>query len=297
MRLPGAEGCVAGDELAREVESKLQRPVFPLPRDAEVLIEGRVERAGGGYQAELRMLGDDGRLLGSRSLSVAGPDCGELSETLSVVLAVMIDPEAEGQVRAPEPPPAPPKPAPVARTFPDDNRLSTFARVLVNVLPETGFGIGAAYERALGAAGGLRVEVVSFVEQTSHATITGSKDAALDLRLTHAGLAYCPLWWHGERARLAGCAGIELGAIHSQSANLTQVSDETEFWMSGSAALRFSVRMVSALELHLGAAFVATSAHDYWVTVMQPGQPETQQRLAHADAFGAAFDLGLGARF
>ncbi|HEX6245214.1 MAG TPA: hypothetical protein VFZ61_30035, partial [Polyangiales bacterium] len=70
----------------------------------------------------------------------------------------------------------------------------------------------------------------------------------------------------------------------------------TEFWMSGSAALRLSVRLVSALELHAAAAFVATGERNYYVTVQGPGQ-SAQELLAESQAFGAAFDLGLGARF
>jgi hypothetical protein len=305
VRLAGAEDCIAGDALAREVELKLQRQVFPVPRDAEILIEGHVRRGPDGYRAELRMTRADGAALGARTLNSAQGDCRELSETVGVVLAVMIDPDAEGHVRAPEPapppkPPAPPKPA--APVFPDANRLLVFARVLLAVVPDAGIGLGAAYERALGVAGGLRVEAVSFLEQRlgDNGSIAGSAQAAMNLNLSYAGLAYCPLWLPFPRLRLSGCAGIELGQLRSQGVNLNEDDRaDSMLWVSGSAALRLSVRLVSALELHLGGSFVATGKHEYNVSVREMGSTDSVPTpiTDGTNSFGAAFDLGLGARF
>jgi hypothetical protein len=278
--------------------------VFPAARDAQVLIEGHVERAGSGFHAQLRMTRGDGTLVGSRELSSQRLDCHELSETLGVVLAVMIDPDAEGRVRAPEPPPAarprPPAAKPAAR-YPDANRLLAFTRVLVAVVPKTNVGVGAAYERALGVAGGLRIEGVSFFGMRLKKAVDGAPEAAVDLRLAYGGLAYCPLWLTLSRLRLAGCAGLEVGAMRAQGVNLkAPARDRAQVWLSGSASLRLAVRLVAALELSFGGSFVGTSKHSY-VASIEPVEPAAthpkREVIAHAPSFGAAFDLGLGARF
>lgn len=301
VRLPGAEDCIAGDALAREVERKLQRPVFPAARDSEVLIEGHVQRGPEGYRAQLQMSRGDGPQLGSRVLTSKADNCRELSETLSVVLAVMIDPEAEGHVRplepAKPPPPAPAKPQPVAA----DNHVLAFGRMLIGVVPAASVGFGAAYERALGAAGGLRVEGVSFFERRSRELYREAGDigeAAVDLSLAYAGAAYCPLWLGPARVRLSGCAGIELGIMRANGAKVTASKDANHLWLSGSAALRLSVRIVARLELQAAASFVGAAEHIYYVVVRRNGaDTDDTRRAGRGGNFGAAFDFGLGARF
>jgi hypothetical protein len=300
VRLAGSESCIGGDALARDVERKLGRSVFPAARDAEVLIEGHVERVAGGFRAQLRMSRGDGRIIGSRELSSQRDDCGELSETVAVVLAVMIDPDAEGRIHEPEPAApvaAPRKPAAKPPSHPDANRMSIFARVLLGVLatPEPSFGLGAAYERALGRAGGIRIEGVTFFETRVSEPLAAAPSAAVDLRLAYVGLAYCPLWLTLSRLRLAGCAGLEVGALQAQGVNLKPNAEDTQPWLSGSASLRLALRLVAALELQLGGSFMGTKEHRYMATVdSSTGQTE---QIGSGKSFGAAFDLGLGARF
>jgi hypothetical protein len=301
VRLPGAEDCVAGDALAREVELKLNRAVFPAARDSEALIEGHVQRGPEGYRAELLMSRGDGSQLGSRVLTSSADNCRELSETLGVVLAVMIDPEAEGHVRPPataKPVPAAPPPSNSQPATRAHNDLMAFARVLIKVVPEPSVGFGVAYQRTLGAAGGLRIEGVSFFERRSSESLPDVGPVGVGLRLAYAGIAYCPLWIGPDRVRLAGCAGLEVGAMRAQGLQLARGRERTQVWLSGSAALRLDVRLVARLVMQLAASFVGTAKHSYSVMVRENGTTTDQPSVvARGAAFGAAFDLGLGARF
>src|SRR4051794_29209242 len=90
-RLPGAEECVATRELARAVERKLGRSVFVSAADAELAVEGRVERAAPrGWRATIVVTRADGVTVGRRELHVAGGKCALLDESLVLVVALMI---------------------------------------------------------------------------------------------------------------------------------------------------------------------------------------------------------------
>lgn len=295
VRLTGTEDCLSGDMLARRVEAKLGREVFPAPSKATMLVEGHVERVSDGYRAELRMSSSSGEPLGTRELSSPQSSCAELSETVVVVLAVMIDPD--GATRSP--PPAVPKPEPEPQPKPQvaepaqRQRLLGFVRLGVGLLPEAAVGFGVAYEVAFKRWGGLRAEGVAYLQQEEQ--LSGPDALGAKLRIAHAGLAYCPLWLELAQMRLAGCLGAELGAAYSQGVNFGPGNNESEIapWGSGSASARLAVKLVSALELQLAASFVVPVARGYQAV---DTNGDTRQLFEPAPVAGT-FDLGLGARF
>lgn len=294
VRLPGTEDCLSGDLLARKVEAKLQREVFPAPSKASILIEGHVERVPEGYRAELRMSASDGKPLGSRELTSPQSSCAELSETVAVVLAVMIDPDATTRVEPPqeEPKPAPePKPEPQA-TLADRQRLLGFARLAVGILPGSALGIGVAYEVAFERWGELRVEGVTYLERED--ALPGDPNLKARLRIAHAGVAYCPLRLQLAQLRVAGCAGGELGGAYSEGSGFDPENHSTiALWGSGSASARLAVKLVAALELHLGASFVVPAARRY----QGVDTDGVTRPLFEAEPVACSFDLGLGAHF
>jgi len=302
VRLPDTERCIAGDALARTVESKLRRSVFPAARDATVLIEGHVRKTEAGYAAELHMRDQAGKALGSRELSSQDESCTELSDTLGVVLAVMIDPDAAR--RAPSPAPAPEKAQPKAegeRTDADQNRVLAFGRALFEITKNPLLGFGAAYERALGRAGGLRVEFALFAENRTALGEIGMDAEAL-VRVTYAGVAYCPLWLGFTRTRLIGCAGLEVGGVRGHDSRFPVVGtlqsrpDGVGVWASGSASLRLAIQIAGPLEAHVAAGFVGAFGRRLLVELRREGMNE-RILPRHESQVGALLDLGLGARF
>ena len=292
VRLPGAEKCSGGDALSQAVEAKLRREVFPAPRNASVLIEGHVEPAAPGYRAQLQMRSTNGVLLGSRELSSAASDCTELSETIAVVLAVMIDPEAATRGAAFKPPaePTPEAPVPKEDAKRDDGhaqRLLGFTRLGLNVLPATTIGFGFGYELALGGFGGLRVEGAGFKADKEVRSIRGT----MLFKLAYAGLSYCPLWFTTGRLRSAACAGGELGVIVTEGSGFPQNGPAaSKAWMSGSLGARFALRLIGPFEVHLGAGAVFPITRYKYEPVSQPEQIRTEP-------VAVALDLGLGTRF
>lgn len=298
VRLAGAEDCISGPLLTRAVEARLQRPVFSGARPASVQIEGYAEREDAGYRAKLQMSSSDGALLGARELASSTGDCRELSETVTVVLAIMIDPEAAARGGAPPPaePPSPPPPcevAPEAEQRP--HQLLAFARAAVHLLPTIAFGIGAAYERELRRFGRLRVEGVGFFDSRAELPIAGPSSGA-SFQLAYAGLAYCPLWLGANRVRLSGCLGTEFGAMYSKGFGLTKDEDRPAVWTSASASARLSLRLVGPLRAYLGAGvLVPFWRPDYNALVHLDDGATDKLHLFQAKLPGGLIDVGIGA--
>jgi hypothetical protein len=90
-RAAGAEGCIDGPTLEREVEGRLERRVFGNAMEADVFLHGQVERRDTDFVARLSMVAANGRVLGERELRSDAPDCARLDESLAVVIALALD--------------------------------------------------------------------------------------------------------------------------------------------------------------------------------------------------------------
>ena len=95
-RAGGAESCISGEELARDVESHVGRPLFVTSGSADVRASGRVSRTedgrSGGWRATIEVSRRDGGAGSNRVVAVEGKDCRALDEALVLVLAVAVEP-------------------------------------------------------------------------------------------------------------------------------------------------------------------------------------------------------------
>ena len=293
VRLPGAEDCAGGDALSRAVEAKLRREVFPAPRNASVLIEGHVERVAGGYRAALQMRSSNGALLGSRELSSQAGNCDELSETIAVVLAVMIDPDVAAQGKsAAAPEPAEDAARAEARRA---QRVVGFTRVTLGLSSRAArmWGGGLAYERGLGRWGGLRVEGVGFSSVVDSITFASTPPAPAGghprLMLAYVGLGYCPLWLTTGRLRSAACASSEIGGIRAWNPQLDRWDGLPPLlWLTTSLQARFALRLVGPIEAHVGAA---------GSLVLMRAPFSVASSTIDIKSFNVSLDVGLGVRF
>lgn len=120
LRMPGADSCIATQALARSVEERLGRHVFVSAAAADVSVEGRIEKRGKGpgWHAVITVRDGKGALLGTRDVDRSDAACETMSEPLTLIIAVMIDPDASLSgppaplPPAPAPAPTPPAPAP-----------------------------------------------------------------------------------------------------------------------------------------------------------------------------------------
>lgn len=111
LRMPGAEECVTTQALARAVEERLGRAAFVSAAQADLSVEGSIAPKGAGFAAVITVRDAKGETLGTREIA-RDAKCEDLTESIALVVALMIDPDA-----ATRPKPAP-KPAPVAETPP-----------------------------------------------------------------------------------------------------------------------------------------------------------------------------------
>ena len=95
LRMPGADACIATQALARNVEERLGRHVFVSAAEADVSVEGRVEKRKGaaGWHAVITIRDSKGVLLGTRELDRPDAPCDGMNDPLALVIAVMIDPD------------------------------------------------------------------------------------------------------------------------------------------------------------------------------------------------------------
>ena len=96
VRLAGAEQCIATQQLAQRVEQRVGHSVFVSASQADLAIEGRVERAtdADAFVATLVVSDPSGRELGRRVLRAPGGDCRALEPALVLVIAIGLDPDA-----------------------------------------------------------------------------------------------------------------------------------------------------------------------------------------------------------
>jgi hypothetical protein len=97
VRLDGAEACIAAPQLAELVEARIGRQVLQTPAHAELSIEARVgPQPEGGFRVVVTVNDRRGRRLGQRELRVADGPCSQLDRPASLIISLIIDPNAAG---------------------------------------------------------------------------------------------------------------------------------------------------------------------------------------------------------
>src|SRR4051812_4022025 len=120
LRMPDADACIATQALARSVEERLGRHVFVSAADADVSVEGRIEKrkSGKGWHAVITIRDGKGALLGTREVDRPDASCEGMNDPLALIIAVMIDPEAKlSSSSSPSSPPPLPPPESTAATI------------------------------------------------------------------------------------------------------------------------------------------------------------------------------------
>jgi hypothetical protein len=162
VRGAGAEDCPNAEQLTSAVERRLGRDAFSEP--ALRHIEGSVARAERSWRVQLRVVGTDNTVFGSRELEADGQDCSSIADAVSLAIALSIDPDALAEqhekmtvVPSEQPLPAPSPPArsqPAPSPKPD---TTTFAarRAVRNASMPTASLTGEVVPRGLSAVGVL----------------------------------------------------------------------------------------------------------------------------------------------
>jgi hypothetical protein len=273
VRAVGAEGCPNAEQLAAAVEARLGREAFSEPASRH--IEGSVARAEGAWRVQLRVMGADNAVLGSRELDANGPDCASIADAVSLAIALTIDPHALDQshenstrVASEQPLPAPPPAAPsqpsprqsdpststAPRAAPEGSpRSASFTGEVVprglfaaGILPEAGLGAELGSELRLGPALGLSMGMAYL----SEAQTSGGK---FGLSIAAGSLGLC--FWALERPRalLKLCGELMAGAIQVVVYEPIPTHPGEHLWLAPRVGPRFAYRLGAGLSLELSA--------------------------------------------
>lgn len=272
VRGAGAEDCPNAEQLASAVERRLGRDAFSEP--ALRHIEGSVARVERSWRVQLRVMGADNAVLGSRELEADGPDCSSIADAVSLAIALSIDPAALAEqhekmtvVPSEQPlitpsPPARSQPAPRPKldttTFAAPSRVpkaSTPAASLtgevaprgllaVGILPQPGFGAELGAELGLGRSLGLSMSMAYL----SEARTAGGQ---FGLSVAAGSLGLC--FWALERPRavLKLCGELMAGAVQVVVYDPIPTNPGEHLWLAPRLGPRFAFRMSEGLSLEL----------------------------------------------
>jgi hypothetical protein len=214
-----AEGC-QDKGLARAVEQRLGRAVFDTPESAQWLIEARVARVGPAapWHAIVTLQDRQGAVLGSRELESEAVDCSDLRDSMTLVIALMIDPEGSRPAAAEPPrerPPASPtesawvpSPAPAWHVS-----AELAALVASGLLPSAPPGVALRTIVALDPRWSVEVYAGAFLRQS----VAVQPGISAEFSLVLSGLAGCHrLLQMDQGSALHFCTGLEAGALGSR---------------------------------------------------------------------------------
>ena len=311
-RLPGADACVATQPLARAVETRLGRKVFVSPAEADVSVEGRVEKKGAGYTATIVIRDAEGKLLGTRSLEKPDPSCAALTDALVIVIAVMIDPDASlGPVPPVPPPPVPPEAPPAKPPEPRIEKVyvpvlvptpieaprkpalmgdaALSARVAVGVVPDPGVGVSIV---------GVLVprRFIGILARASFVVPRPAPVLGAEVSFSHVsgGGGLCPLAHTFGLVFLSGCAEGEIGLLLVRPSGLPRSVNEARFTVAGGASFGASVLLFEPLTVRIGVVAMLPLVRESFEVTLPSGEKSEVFRQLPVTAAG---DLGVGVRF
>lgn len=310
VRTPGAEGCISTPALARSVEERLRRPVFVSAAAADVSVEGLVQpsEGSGGWSVTLTLRDASGAQLGTRDLQRDGEDCRALDASLSLVIAVMIDPDARPEQAPAETEPAASAPPAEARTViqekvvlvqalekprPTPWRFDGGAAGAIAVGPLPGAALGVEAHGLLEPPGWPSLEGFGVLYPRSVQDAPGPGSATFALGVLGGGV--CPLRHHGERLHAYACVQGQIGAITARSEGvLVGLAEESRLFLASSVAARATVRVLGPLALRAGLGVAVPWLRQRFVYEDAAG---TERELHRIAPVALQADLGVGVVF
>jgi hypothetical protein len=257
VRGPGAEGCPAEAAVRAAVATRLgYDPFFPWAKES--LFAEVTREKGGAYRAEIKLVDEENRLLGDRSLTMKGDDCGAVIDAMGLTISLTIDPSsitgksAPAPATAPEPPSAPAAPAPT----PPSDGLSTpaIATPPAGEKPRTPrptsdavhVHAGAGAFGVLGAEPSLSAGASVFVGlawrslsldlegRADLPTTASSEIPQAEVRSWLAAGALVPCVHLGAAF---GCPVLAIGSVQASAVNVTTPSPAQDLWVGAGGRL------------------------------------------------------------
>lgn len=299
------EGCLTAADIERDVEERLNRPVFVEPSAADVTLEIRAQDSGaGGTVLEVR---DAHRSRGTRSVQPTR-SCKEQRRTVVLVATMLLDtPAGELEEKPAEmPQPAPvvssPSPVPIPRDVPPSIRreqnhraqpfrvgASALAAVHLGVLPR--FGEGGFGELIAGLHRGPRGRLT--VGGFRGATVATSK-GAVDFSAFDASLSIVPIVLGASSSVQAfGWLGVSLDGIFASPSGFDLNHGGVTWLESGMAGVAAQVEILRSGVVATGELELAAPFSRPQFLAQEDGRSIVLHRTA---AFGGFAAFGVGWR-
>lgn len=250
VRATDASQCVTARLLANAVESRLGKPVFVSSAEANIAVEASIEQVRNihidevRYRAMIRLIDKDGAVRGERTLVSKTSNCRDMDQELSLIMALMIDPQAvqkTDDARAVQP--LPPKP-PAAQQPPSASSVDASPRD--DVTPNTWMArvgpvlaIGFQPSPGVGGRVGIGVKPKSFVPVwldgffVMDASSNSSASGRLTVRPWWVQLSLCPLSIKNGNMQFQILAGGWTGRIIAQGEGFSLQSNASSSWTGG----------------------------------------------------------------
>src|SRR6185369_9102226 len=239
--------CDRSAELARNVATYLGRDAFEANAPLSIRIglrRGPDDRA---LIADISKIGEDGKVIGVRSVS-AGSNCETLDDPLTLVVALMLDAPPEEAPPAPPPtpeplvPPGPQEPDPLeGDPSPEDTNpepgfalISAGVGSSVGLLPFPNFGPRLQIELKPRRFWGISLSGLALLGARTELPGSGS----IDFRSIQVGAALCPLDTLHDRNWFAACGGVEVAWIEADGSGLSPDRRRTDWILSPSVQLQ-----------------------------------------------------------
>lgn len=310
VREPGAEACVDGRALALAVERRLGRSAIAAVTVGDLAIEGRVERREqpASWRAIISVADASGARVGVRELSSDKADCHALDDEISLVISLLIDPEAAlaapppagltpitpwpPQAAPPACPPAskppPPAPAPAPAPPPAPSwRLAAEGALAIGLgslptQPAGGFLVRVRAEPPRGPS----FEIGAGVWLDNHVAL-GSSSATFSL--AYGSIALCPLDVAAAGNTLSACAGARFGSL--RVGDVPAVYQQESVLIDLTIDARARRRLAGPLLAIAGVGISVPSRRDQFFYVDAAG---TRRDVFRAAPVGGTLEIGLG---
>jgi hypothetical protein len=303
----GAEGCVDQESLARRVDRQLARIAVVAPSDAGLVIRGRVERVregAPGFRAQVSVTAKGGTPLGTRDLETERADCSALDDSLTLVVALLIDPEhALGSPPPKEPPPAPPSLPPTSeksgvdaadhgvtggsRPAPWHAELFSSGALLVGLTPSPAPGLRFGATLLPSWLPPVQLGVGWYWSESTAGAAEGGSFGLLE-----GSLDLCPPLFRTSRVRGSVCAGADAAAMRAQGFGFTHDQSHTQPMLALEAGAQAVVHLAGPILATFGVrALVPLVRPDFVYADAAGSTPSIYQPAAVA----AAGEIGLRA--
>lgn len=282
VRETGAEACVSSQALAHMLE-QVVGPVLRQPADAGFAIEGTVRKAPGtdGWLARIRVSDAAGDVLGERDLKNNERRCSTLTQSVLLVLAVIIDPDAAQRglpeavvaqlsrdaqseaatadvVQTPETAAPPPIATIPRQPFPDvavvpgraaaaqpswQLHLLTGWLVGTGILPETSSGPTLALRIGKPELGSLALAGTYWLPVSQSFDSPRAVDSEIHFHAAHALLSACRPVVQAGRLSLEGCLGFAAGYRWVRAEALAERRDPRRPYSGGVLSAELDVQL------------------------------------------------------